>query len=393
MQFILSMEFIEMISYLHDERFNAHLAKLSQNQTPCGIFFDFELIPADAAQKVQVLQNLPLNVTCAIVIADVQVAALQPLVDVPVITLEDFPRFGEENFPVKPQEVFMSEFAYFAPYFERHGIEVLAPSYIESQSTVFAFMMRNLPALYSVYEMFGGDESKKVFCAAIKGRLSGKLRDYRFATEPQYFLEGFTPDAGDIAVDGGAFDGATAVAFAKCGAKVFAFEMDANNFQNCQRRIAEHADLNITLENLGLSDRSSVDHYDALGVGSRRNSNGASTAQFVDLDSYVAQKNLPRVDYIKLDIEGAELDMLHGAAQTIKRFKPKMAVSAYHKIEDLWTLALYIKSLRPDYEFEFRHYKIDGTDYILNDAACAIMKYFDCSWLFKSPCEMVLYCR
>ena len=111
------------------------------------------------------------------------------------------------------------------------------------------------------------------------------------------------------------------------------------------------------------------------------------------LTATLRKKNLPRVDYIKLDIEGAELDMLHGAAQTITRCKPKMAVSAYHKPEDLWTLATYIKSLRPDYEFEFRHYKIDGTDYTLNDAARAVMKYFDCSWLFKSPCEMVLYCR
>ena len=72
----MSMEFIKMISYLHDERFNAHLAKLAQNRTPCGIFFHFGMVPADAAQKVQVLQNLPLNVTCVIVIADVQAAEL-----------------------------------------------------------------------------------------------------------------------------------------------------------------------------------------------------------------------------------------------------------------------------------------------------------------------------
>ena len=67
--------------------------------------------------------------------------------------------------------------------------------------------------------MLGGDESKKVVCAAIKGDLTGKISDYRFATEPQYFLEGFLPSAGDIAIDGGAYDGATALAFAKRGAR------------------------------------------------------------------------------------------------------------------------------------------------------------------------------
>ena len=85
--------------------------------------------------------------------------------------------------------------------------------------------------------------------------------------------------------------------------------------------------------------------------------------------------------------------MLHGAAKTISRFKPKMAVSAYHKGEDLWTLATYIKSLRPDYEFEFRHYQIDCTDYDLNDEERAILKYFGLSYLMPTACEMVLYCR
>ena len=117
------------------------------------------------------------------------------------------------------------------------------------------------------------------------------------------------------------------------------------------------------------------------------------TANFIDLDTYVAKKNLPRVDYIKLDIEGSELDMLRGAAKTISRCKPKMAVSAYHKAEDLWTLATYVKNLRSDYEFEFRHYQIDCTDYTLNDTERALLKYFGLKTFLPTNCEMVLYCR
>lgn len=105
------------------------------------------------------------------------------------------------------------------------------------------------------------------------------------------------------------------------------------------------------------------------------------------------RKNLPRVDYIKLDIEGAELDMLHGAAKTITRFKPKMAVSAYHKPEDLWTLATYIKSLRADYEFEFRHYQVDFSDYDMDDNERSVLRYFDLSYLAPNGGEFVLYCR
>ena len=386
----MSANFIKMISELHAERFNMHLSDLVTNRTPCGIFFGFVMTPSNAAVNVQMLLNTGLNVSCAVVLADIQADMLKCFVDVPVITLEDFPRFGEENFPVKPQEVFIASYLVdlaFTSYFTRHGIEVLTLSDSES----FLNAMKHLPELYSVYEMLGGNESKKVFCAAIKGDLTGKISDYRFATEPQYFLEGFLPNAGDIAIDGGAYDGATALAFAKRGASVYAFEMNAVNYQNCAARIGDNPA--VTLENLGLSDKASTESYFNWGAGSSRNPDGNLTANFIDLDTYVAEKNLPRVDYIKLDIEGAELDMLHGAAKTIARCKPKMAVSAYHKPEDLWTLATYIKSLRADYEFEFRHYQIDCTDYILDDDQRALLKYFGLDYFLPSNCEKVLYCK
>ena len=120
---------------------------------------------------------------------------------------------------------------------------------------------------------------------------------------------------------------------------------------------------------------------------------GGIIARFIDLDTYVVRKNLPHVDYIKLDIEGAELDMLHGATKTITRWKPKMAISAYHKKEDLWTLLPYIKSLRPDYEFAFRHYRIDCTNYLFDDDSRKVFRHFGLNYFCPSSCEMVLYCR
>ena len=319
---------------------------------------------------------------------------LRNFVDVPVVALEDFERFGEENFPVKPQEVFLVELLRdraFTPYFLRHGIEVITMLYSNRQHEYFSLVMKHLPELYAVHESFIDDESKKSFRAVIRGRLTGRVSDYRFAPEPQYFLDGFLPTAGDIAIDGGAYDGATALNFANLGAKVFAFEMDANNYRNCLARIGQNP--NITLENFGLSDKEYEENYSSYGMSSYKDSSGNMRGKFIDLDTYVARKNLPRVDYIKLDIEGAELDMLHGAAKTITRCKPKMAVSAYHKPKDLWTLATYIKSLRPDYEFAFRHYRIDCTDYLLDDDQRAILKYFGLDWLMVNSGEFVLYCR
>ena len=383
----MSAEFIKMISELHAERFNVKMAELIQNRTPCGIFFGFDFNPNVAKANVQSLINAGLNITSVVVISYVQAEQFKDSIEVPVIALENFP-----SFEGKPEIIFNMDSikdTAFVPYFARYGMETIKLM----QGDNFPFIIKHLPELYSAYEMLGSDESKKVFCAAIKGNTTGKISDYRFAPEPQYFLNGFLPDAGDVAIDGGAFDGATALDFAKCGANVYSFEMDANNYRNCLARLDNVGGGVVLIENMGLSDKESEENYYSWGAGSRKNSGGNLTGRFINLDTYVARKNLPRVDYIKLDIEGAELDMLHGAAKTITRCKPKMAVSAYHKPEDLWTLATYIKSLRSDYEFEFRHYRIDCADYTLNNDERSVLRHFELSYFLPTACETVLYCR
>ena len=260
---------------------------------------------------------------------------------------------------------------------------------IQNKESLYNFYIENLNVLYEVYNMLADEESKKVFLASIKGNVTGQVHDFRYTPEPQYFLEGFLPVKGDIAIDGGSYDGATSRDFAMQGAKVYAFEMSAENYKKCLPRAEKY---NFVIENLGLSNQEGEEFYSQIGVGSRKGC-GNIVGKFIDLDTYVLKENLPRIDYIKLDIEGAELDMLHGAAKTISRWKPKMAVSAYHKPEDLWTLATYIKSIRPDYEFQFKHYRINATEYGLGSDTRKLLKKFDASYFVGDDREKVLYCR
>ncbi len=126
--------------------------------------------------------------------------------------------------------------------------------------------MTRLPELYAVHEMLADDESKKVFRASIIGKISNLLNDFRFAPEPQYFLNGFLPEAGDIAIDGGSFDGATSAY--EQGAQVYAFEMNAANYKNC---IAPAEKFGFTIENLGLSNQEGEAAYSGeSGAGSRK---------------------------------------------------------------------------------------------------------------------------
>jgi FkbM family methyltransferase len=62
------------------------------------------------------------------------------------------------------------------------------------------------------------------------------------------------------------------------------------------------------------------------------------------------------VTFIKMDIEGAELEALKGSAEIIKRDKPKLAISIYHKKMDYVDIAEYICSLVPEYKLYMRHY-------------------------------------
>ncbi len=59
---------------------------------------------------------------------------------------------------------------------------------------------------------------------------------------------------------------------------------------------------------------------------------------------------LPRVDYIKLDIEGAEREALKGATLTLAKYQPRLFIDAYHQEDDMDLLPKLILGANPNYE-------------------------------------------
>jgi methyltransferase FkbM-like protein len=71
------------------------------------------------------------------------------------------------------------------------------------------------------------------------------------------------------------------------------------------------------------------------------------------IDELVAELNLTRVDFIKMDIEGAEKNALRGARQTLGRFRPRLAISAEHLPDDDTAIPALVRTLQPSYQARF----------------------------------------
>ncbi|MDO7485096.1 FkbM family methyltransferase [Peribacillus frigoritolerans] len=85
----------------------------------------------------------------------------------------------------------------------------------------------------------------------------------------------------------------------------------------------------------------------------------------VSIDDLVKERDIPKIDFIKMDIEGAEINALNGAVKTIQEFRPKLAIAIYHQIEDFASVVNFISDLNLDYKFYLGHYTIYAQETIL----------------------------
>jgi FkbM family methyltransferase len=177
---------------------------------------------------------------------------------------------------------------------------------------------------------------------------------------------------GDVVIDAGGCWGDTALYFADAvGAqgKVFCFEFANENLAVLEHNLELNAGLRSRIELVKLavwSTSGTIPLGSGQGPGTRVGG-AASNPQVacVALDDFVRRNRLKSVGFVKMDIEGAELEALYGARELLTRYSPALAVSAYHKPQDLFELPVLVKATRPDYRLHLGHCTTHGEETVL----------------------------
>lgn len=174
----------------------------------------------------------------------------------------------------------------------------------------------------------------------------------------QYF-DMFSPKREEVFVNAGAFQGETDIEFVKWTnnsyGKIFAFEPMRSNVEICRKHYTENGIKNIDLFGKGTwSENGCISFAEGVSQG-QIDVNGTNAIETIKIDDAVAGYD-GKITFIKMDIEGAELEALRGAGKTIRKDKPRMAICIYHKPEDLYEIPGYLLSLVPEYRFQVRQY-------------------------------------
>lgn len=176
----------------------------------------------------------------------------------------------------------------------------------------------------------------------------------------QYFEPNFfEPEDGEVYVDAGAYALETVCDFIQwCPnyKKIYSFEPDLTNYEMCRKKIEVENLKNVELFHLGLWSQKKELCFERCGdngTGSTVREDGKEIIKVDSLDNILQGG---KVTFIKMDIEGSELEALKGASDTIKKYRPKLAICLYHKPNDIFEIPRYIKELVPEYKMGIRHY-------------------------------------
>lgn len=241
--------------------------------------------------------------------------------------------------------------------------EVVAPHlplFPEKEAFGFAWLEKHADELKAAYGLLADDLSRKVFAAGLNYKLSGKI-GYLSGCESVRLDDLRTlinPGAEEVYLDLGAYNGDTIKELGELTGwrwrKVIAAEPDRRNCRKLRLFAGKMAErgLDVEVHETGIWESGGFLGFTDSGgrqstfIGAEKKSVPVTTVDELS-------KGVP-VTYIKMDVEGAEMQALSGARRTIAAYAPKLFIAAYHYDEDLFRLPLFIRKLYGGYRIYLR---------------------------------------
>ena len=214
----------------------------------------------------------------------------------------------------------------------------------------------------SVYSNLKDESSRKMFKGLLKYRLTMDPSYLVIADYDQYFHPVVQPVPDDVIVDAGAWKGDVSISFAKhlvgrC--KIYAFEPAAGNILDMQIDIRKEKLIDVIIPvNKGVwhtEQQFRLNTSANYDQGFYLDENGTELIELTGLDQF--SKGIDQtINFIKMDVEGAEVPALNGAEQLIRKNHPRLQICVYHRPEDLWEIPEIICGLFGQCDFYFGHH-------------------------------------
>jgi len=244
--------------------------------------------------------------------------------------------------------------------------DVMSLSMAASDPFVYEFFEENKQRFELFFNSLRDDKSKKVMMAFLNQKFTGRFSEMADVWDKvQYFdIDFYDISKVGCLVDCGAYDGDSFESFCKeferktrsrYNGKAYLLDPDSKNQEKIKVRFA-HSVAEIYALEIGAWNEAGTISFQSdenFRNAGKISSNGDVSIKVDKIDRIVGNNE---VDFIKMDIEGAELNALKGASNCIIRDHPTLAICAYHKREDMIELSEYIRGLYPDYKFYLRAY-------------------------------------
>lgn len=240
------------------------------------------------------------------------------------------------------------------------------------------FIEENIDKFDSVYQLLNDEKSKRIYRYLLNYRISKKLnwleemRSLIDLEREQYFdadiLKNYCFEDGFV--DCGAYTGDTIACFyehfPKWSGKCYCLEAGNDIYMQLCENVKKINQEKIVTLNYAVWDKAGELHFDTTSFGNGGGSHVSEDGETVKCNSLDNLLDDECIEFIKMDIEGAEKKALEGARTIIQKNSPILAVCIYHKPEDFFAIPLLLQDMMYDkYEFYIRQYRYGQSETVL----------------------------